>query len=83
MRIVVALAALVFAVAPAFADEPLAPTNASDETDDTPGTPGENAPAPEPVPLPIAPKARMTNPTPHVRAPARSKDDGESRLEKK
>lgn len=93
MKLVV-LAALLLASSPVFADpgdEP-APVAA-----DEPGTAGENAaPAPLPAPVPVpeivdhAPptpangkSARMTSPSPHLARPLRSRDDGESRLDKK
>jgi hypothetical protein len=57
--------------------------HADEPTVDDPGTPGENEPAPPPPVAPTPTKARMsTAPTPHARA-QRTKDDGESRLEKK
>ena len=73
-----ALAALLLSSSLVHAEEPVV---------DDPGMPGENEPAPiaPAAPTPTAPaphKARLSNPTPHARA-ARSKDDGESRLEKK
>ena len=77
MKLVV-LAALLFAAGPALADEPATTSPATTSSIDDPGTPGENEPAPAP-----APKARLMNPTPHVPARPRAKDDGESRLDKK
>lgn len=77
MKLLAVLAALLVSSS-VYADEPV----------DDPGTPGENAPvedapAPAPTPAPATKKARMnTAPTPHARA-TRSKDDGESKLEKK
>lgn len=75
MKLLAVLAALLVSSS-AYADEP-----------DDPGTPGENvveAPAPDPTPAAPVKKARMsTAPTPHAARPARAKDDGESRLEKK
>ncbi len=82
MKLIV-LAALLVAASPVFADPVVDPA-----TDD-PGSPGENTAAPAPPddpPLPApAPKkaARMTSPTPHLARPVRTKDDGESRLDKK
>ncbi len=57
---------------------------------DMPAAPAEETPAPAPAappaPAPAPPKkkaARLTIPQPHVPRPERSRDDGESRLEKK
>ena len=80
----VVLAALVFSAGLARADEP---PQVSTVDSDAPGTPGENepapvVPAPAPAPAPTAPKARLSNPTPHA-IRAHVKDDGESRLDKK
>ena len=81
MKYALALVALLVSV-PAFADEP-----ASDDTspmsvnDDSPGVPGENQKPTQDAPA--APKARLTNPSPHAMLRTHSKDDGESRLDKK
>ncbi len=86
MKFALALVALLVSSVPAFADEPS--TSTSDDTspmaapdDDSPGVPGENAKPTQDAPA--APKARMTNPSPHAMLRTHSKDDGESRLEKK
>jgi len=85
--------ACLLAAAPAYADDPPSTASTPPPIDD-PGTPGENdvtPPAPPETPPPItdlpsavqnATKARMTvAPTPHTPV-RRSKDDGDSRLEK-
>ncbi|MDB4955361.1 MAG: hypothetical protein JWO36_2930 [Myxococcales bacterium] len=85
----VLLAAVLFAATPAIADdepqgstspieaEPL--TSSPLPTEDAPGTPGENQPAPPPI---AGSKARLMNPTPHAARHEREKDDGDGRLEK-
>jgi len=84
MKLIVLATLLFTAIAPAFADEPIAvpdPATAATSASDTSEPP---APAPEPAPAPVAtPQARLTVPVPHVR-PAHRKDVDESdgRLEK-
>jgi hypothetical protein len=81
MKYALALVALLVSV-PAFADEPAADdTSPMSASDDSPGVPGENNKATQDAPA--APKARLTNPSPHAQLRAHSKDDGESRLDKK
>src|SRR4051812_9338973 len=91
MKLSTVLVSLLFVTAAtAFADEP--PTSTPDEpetaspavvapaADDAPGVPGENeAPTQN---APAAPKARLSNPTPHAAHHERPKDDGDGRLEK-
>ena len=71
MKYALALVALLVSV-PAFADEP--------SSDESPMSQPEDPPV-EPAPAPV--KARMTNPSPHAMIRPHSKDDGESRLDKK
>src|ERR1700690_1207535 len=83
MKLVVVLGALLFAAMPVFADPADEPVAAPI---DDPGTPDETTPVDETVPpVPPVPKkaARMTTPQPHVARPKPSKDDGESKLDKK
>jgi hypothetical protein len=87
MKLLSVLVALLFAAAPAFADEPETSTPLPDEPtadrsgaiEDGPGVPGENETPAQGAPT--APKARLMNPTPRTHH-ERPKDDGDSRLEK-
>jgi hypothetical protein len=83
MKLAVVLA-LLFAAMPVFADPADEPVTAP--TDDATGIPDENAPAPVDETVPVTPPkkaARLTTPQPHVARPKPSKDDGESKLDKK
>jgi hypothetical protein len=80
MKYALALVALLVSV-PAFADEPSDDTSPMSVSDDSPGVPGENAKPTQDAPA--APKARLTNPSPHAMIRTHAKDDGESRLDKK
>jgi hypothetical protein len=73
---------------PAFADEPgdESPMSVSEDEPVAPTSEPATTPAPTPTPAATpgpAHKARMTNPAPHAMLRAHSKDDGESRLDKK